>query len=398
MGLIDPIKLETFFSEYWEKQYLHISRNNESLYQEIITFQDINEYLSRADIRYPNIRLVQNGSEIPLSQYSQAYTYGTNLFQGHIDIDKVFALYNSGATISFQLLQHCIPKLSRFSNQLERELHFPTQTNLFLTPPGSQGFTAHYDTHSFFVFHIYGTKRWRLYDRPVRFPLLKERIYDDEAWEQREPTEELLLKPGDFLYVPRGVYHEADTSDSTALQITMGIFPLLWTDILRSALLQMEEDVIFRQSPLAAIGRENNIPQLQEDFRLLLERMHCNFDMIRALNEFKSKVLSNETQHNINRLTDSENAAHLSEDTKVYTRDINLQVITTDDSVLLRVYDKEIALPRFLEKSVWWVVSQREAFCVGDIKDQISSDMKCALCRKLLEEGVLTVRSDNKIL
>ena len=99
---------------------------------------DVNEYLSQTDIRYPHVRLVKNGSEIPLIDYSYNFVYGENSFQGVIDMDKLFYLYNEGATMSFQLLQKSIRKLSLFSNSIEKELEFPTQTNLFLTPPKSQ--------------------------------------------------------------------------------------------------------------------------------------------------------------------------------------------------------------------------------------------------------------------
>ena len=43
--------------------------------------------------------------------------------------------------------------------------------NVYLTPPSSQGFTAHYDAHDVFILQIAGSKHWRLYDAPLRLPM-----------------------------------------------------------------------------------------------------------------------------------------------------------------------------------------------------------------------------------
>ncbi len=53
------------------------------------------------------------------------------------------------------------------------------------------------------VLQVEGSKRWRLYDAPVGVPYRGER-FTPGRFAQTEPRAELVLNPGDVLYVPRG--------------------------------------------------------------------------------------------------------------------------------------------------------------------------------------------------
>ena len=55
------------------------------------------------------------------------------------------------------------PPLAELVAQLELELGHPCQANAYLTPPGSQGFAVHSDSHDVFVFQTHGIKRWEVH-------------------------------------------------------------------------------------------------------------------------------------------------------------------------------------------------------------------------------------------
>lgn len=391
-SLLEPVPEDQFFSEYWEKRPLFIERNNETFFQDIFSINDIDEYLARGDIRYPHVRLVQNGRELPLTDYAGEFTYGTNVFQGHIDTSRAFDLYNQGATFSFQLLQQSVGKLAAFSNLVERELQFPTQTNLFLTPPKSQGFTAHYDTHSFFVLHLYGEKRWRLYDNPVELPLLKERIFDDEVWQPRDPSMEILLKPGSLLYVPRGVYHEADTSGHTALQITMGIFPPLWVDLFHRAIDRIAvTNKRFREAPSECVGPTLNDPSLQGKFSDLCDLLSNEISINSVLTEIKDKTLDNQIRDSNGRLSDLIRYGSLNLNSKLTCRDVSVRLVDDCDCCILRFYDKRIKLPIALGNDLRQFLIPYKEFSVDEISSRLAPSSKIDLAKKLVEEGVLRV-------
>jgi lysine-specific demethylase/histidyl-hydroxylase NO66 len=132
-GLIDPIAVDEFVDAYWEKQLLYLDRKGERDFDEIISVDDIDDFLSRTDIRHPSLRLVQDGTEIPLQDYTRELKLGAHVSHDLIDNERMLPRFHQGAT----------------------------HGNRFVTPAGSQGFTSHYDTYSFFVLRLEGTKLWR---------------------------------------------------------------------------------------------------------------------------------------------------------------------------------------------------------------------------------------------
>ena len=72
----------------------------------------------------------------------------------------MLAEFAAGATIVLQGLHRMWPPLVDFTRQLVEELGHPAQVNAYVTPPSSQGFSPHYDTHDVFVLQVSGEKRW----------------------------------------------------------------------------------------------------------------------------------------------------------------------------------------------------------------------------------------------
>jgi ribosomal protein L16 Arg81 hydroxylase len=389
--LIQPFSVEDFFRDYWEKKVLYIPRDEPRYYDDILSFNDVNAYLSRTDIRYPHVRLVNQGTELPLADYSYDYTYGENVFQGTIDMDKLFHIYSNGATISFQLLQQSIAKLSRFSNSIERFLRFPTQTNLFLTPPTSQGFTAHYDTHSFFILHLYGSKTWKLYDDPYKLPLLRHREYDSDVDLADGPVHEITLRAGELMYVPRGVYHEALTSTETALQITLGIFPYTWVDILQKAIDDLaDRNVELRKAPRNYADHVPDDPDVQEGFGQILGILEDESDVAAIIKEMIARTHSRQIVDAENRLDDLQLLEGAGPDTVYVRRDIHATLHRSNGGVKLSFYDKQFDLPAVVAPGIESILS-RKRFSISELDADLDYENGKALVHKLVREGLLTL-------
>ncbi len=131
---------------------------------------------------------------LPQSRYTRS---GASLagqpLTGLVDARKVIDLFEGGATVVLQGLQRYWPPLTRLVAELELALGHPCQANAYLTPPGSQGFAVHSDTHDVFVFQTHGSKLWEVHAAP------------GEEAEARE----VLLEPGLSMYLPTGTPHAA---------------------------------------------------------------------------------------------------------------------------------------------------------------------------------------------
>jgi ribosomal protein L16 Arg81 hydroxylase len=179
--LISPVLIEDFLDIHWDRCPLHLVDRSPSIYESIVSLKNLDDYLTRADIRHPSLRLVKNGSELPLESYSRELRLAAHSSHDLIDLEKLFFHHQGGATIVLQLLNQSLPQLARFTNEIENELGCSVQASCFITPRQSRGFTAHYDTYSFFVLQLYGSKQWKLYRRTPLLPILEDRE-TDKPW------------------------------------------------------------------------------------------------------------------------------------------------------------------------------------------------------------------------
>ncbi|XP_006899151.1 PREDICTED: bifunctional lysine-specific demethylase and histidyl-hydroxylase MINA-like, partial [Elephantulus edwardii] len=204
-SLISPIKIETFFKEFWEQKPLLIQRNAvATYYQSLFRLTDLKSLCSQGmyDGRDLNVCRCVNGKKKILNKDGKAH-----FLQLRKDFDQ------KRATIQFHQPQRFKDELWRIQEKLECYFGSLVGSNVYITPSGSQGLPPRYDDVEVFILQLEGEKHWRLYCPTV--PLARE--YSVEAEDKiGKPTHEITLKPGDLLYFPRGNIHQADTSPGLA--------------------------------------------------------------------------------------------------------------------------------------------------------------------------------------
>ena len=134
------------------------------------------------------------------------------------------AAYLDGCSIIINHADLHHPTIAHLCNDLQRT--FPhVYANAYLTPPNSYAVPAHADDRDVLVIQILGSKRWKIYKRvPVEYPFDKEQVGKNGNVIDMSVLngglcfhdKEVILYPGDVLYLPRGFVHEASTMDSAA--------------------------------------------------------------------------------------------------------------------------------------------------------------------------------------
>nr|WP_242535023.1 cupin domain-containing protein [Roseococcus suduntuyensis] len=187
------------------------------------------------------------------------------LDDGRVDLPRLLARFDAGASLVVSQFDETHPPLQRLCRGLEKLFLHAVQANLYLTPPAAQGFRTHYDTHDVLVLQVEGRKRWRVWDgEPLPRPTRRTGWTGKLAPEGEPHT--LLLEPGDALYIPRGVFHDAATEPGeTSLHITLGFLEPSWAEALRQLLDDVEAtDPGLRESvPTWRIGEDDLHPALE---------------------------------------------------------------------------------------------------------------------------------------
>jgi hypothetical protein len=219
--------------------------------------------LTSGGLRYPGFRLVKACEKLDVRAYTSDVPWRPASFTALADVPRVLTEIEGGATLVLQALHHTHPPLAAFCRELEATLGHPAQANAYFTPRRSQGLPVHHDTHDVLCLQVAGSKRWLVYEPALELPLRSQR-YRPELGGPGEPVLDVLLQPGDTLYLPRGWLHEALTSDTDSLHLTIGVNVHTWLDAVRAALDDCADDVQFRRS----VSRNGELPGD------LLERLH----------------------------------------------------------------------------------------------------------------------------
>lgn len=388
---IDPLDPATFFSGYWEKKPLIISRARPEYFGDLLSLDAVDAILTSTNLRVPGFRLVSQGSQIPIQEYTTRVSMTPSAFEALIDVDKVYALYQQGATIVLQALERSWGPLIELCKALEAYLGHPVQANMYLTPAGAQGFAAHIDTHDTLILQVEGRKRWKIYDMPVPLPLPSQGSLPPGI--EPGPVEhDIVLAAGDTLYMPRGVIHEALTTDSYSMHITIGIKVWTWADalsrIVDRALDACAQDVEFRRALPLRFAEADEAALVRE----LAPRVESFKDQLTAhgLAEILARAfVANRWAYRRGQLTDLYRLDNMTADSLLRRRGYALvRLTTTGDTIALSFQGKQITFPAHALEAVRFV-AQHEQFRVGEIPDVLDEAGKLVLVKRLIREGLL---------
>ena len=388
-NLISPFTLEEFFQNYYEKNYLHIARNNPTYYDSILNTDDIDLFFQNKTLQSNWLRVVKKGDELPAYKWTHSNSSIANN-------DRLFVLFNDAHTLIINSGCRSIPKLINYCSDLERELKFRLQFNIYITPFNAQGFAPHYDDHDVFILQTTGMKKWRLYHTPIELPSRKQphrKIKD--KYELGEPSFEVELKPGNLLYIPRGLIHDAVTTDTASVHITLGLHPNYWFEILQEIAELAEEKAEFRKAVPNGITAENYQAQFKQEFLKLTEYLIDNLDLDEILERKFDQYIDSKRSEDKNRFLDSIQINKLNLDSILSKRENILYKIDRDESnIYFKFYGKKLEFPRFTEFSINSLL-QPKSFTVKDIGGLITDEGKIDLATKFIQEGFLSIEKIN---
>ena len=247
---------EAFARDTWGREpLLTRAADLPAPFDDLLSAAAVDELVSRRGLRTPFLRVARAGSTLPSRDFTSGGGVGAAATD-QVSDDKLAALFSEGATLVLQGLHRTWPPLVSFSQDIAAELGHPVQVNAYVTPPQSQGFSDHYDVHDVFVLQVEGEKRWMIRP-PVHESPLRDQPWTDRKdavarAAQEEPLLDVVLRPGDALYLPRGFLHAATAQGDVSIHLTVGVHT--WTrhalakEVAREVLRRLADDVTLRAS------------------------------------------------------------------------------------------------------------------------------------------------------
>ncbi|GAA2534090.1 cupin domain-containing protein [Winogradskya humida] len=392
---VDPAK---FAEAYWGKQAL-LTRADELAgpdgFRDLLSPEAVDELLSERGLRTPFLRVADKGRVLPASAFTGGGGAGAEIADQVID-DKVMKLYADGATLVLQGLHRIWPPLIEYSRRLADELRQPLQVNAYLTPAGNKGFATHYDTHDVFVLQVDGTKRWRIHEPVLPEPLERQawggRADEVGATAEGPAALDVVLSPGDALYLPRGWLHSAEAQGERSLHLTFGVRALTRYAVVEELLALAATDQRLRATlpyALDVADPDQIAPELTETVAALRDWL-LTADPAELAERLRARAWPSQRPEPVKPLAQLAFADALTPaDTVTLRHGLHWRITPGgDDSVVLRMPAGTLRFPAYCENALRSVLDGN-AWRVGDLPGLDDDPDRLVLTRRLLREAVL---------
>jgi ribosomal protein L16 Arg81 hydroxylase len=389
-GLIQPIGIETFETNYWEKQVLHIQRDNPDFFSSLFSIGNLDNVLEYNRPRGNALRVVKSQQPMNPTVYENK--------DGSLNLNQLYTAYADGYTIVINEIQRFWDPLKMLVENIRQQISHNAVANLYLTPENEKALSPHYDSHDVFALQISGEKHWVLYDDTYfKTPLL----HSFQPVFQREDltgAREITMRAGDILYMPRGVPHEAYTTDKSSMHITIGIHSTQWIDLITKSLLNLSQKHIELRQALPLGFLDSDIDLLTTDatldFMNILKVGLQKENVSGALNILKEEFRTKEQPRPDGHFSSLDQLNKIDLNSQLCKREGMSSKVTNDVSGARILFQGNVIKgPSQIASTLAFISEQENSFLVSDIPF-LNEDNKLKLAKRLIRGGLLKVVSN----
>ena len=226
-----------------------------------------------------SIELAVGGQVLPSAQYCRPGMGRTGDRTLKPDAERIKHFLRQGATLVLDFLEGIDPAIQATAACIERLTGTATSCNAYSSWKAVQGYASHFDTMCVFAIQIEGEKTWNIYRGRVREPMfLPGSRPNDFSREQHDRQkgpvmQQVVARPGDVLYLPRGQYHDAIATDSESLHLSFGATYLGGFSAVSLLIQDLQKEEFFRRRLPHFEDEQDLAAYLGEVGRMVAERM-----------------------------------------------------------------------------------------------------------------------------
>lgn len=230
-AMLAPVGEQRFWSEFYGRKPLHVPRAGDGAGFDraaIMGLARLDQLLAEpARWAKSDLKLVANGRGIDPAHFTVTREFAQGR-EARPDAALIATLMDAGASLVIDGMEDQDAGLRHMCRVLGETFGAKVTANLYASRRGVQGFASHCDPHEVFALHCEGEKTWRIYEGAEQLAVAATLVRDADyiARTKGRVAMEVTLRPGDLLYIPRGVYHDALASSDRSLHVTFGVQPL----------------------------------------------------------------------------------------------------------------------------------------------------------------------------
>lgn len=379
--LLEP-ESPTSFEEncYGQRPWLCRSSDRER-FSSLLSLDDVDEILGRYALPFPEIRVVRSDQDIPKTDY---------IWKNEVvDPMRAGRLFAEGATLIFDQLHDRHEPLRKLCAALSDQTGFRTQTNIYLTPPNAQGFPPHWDSHDVFVLQVTGTKRWKVYDQGVQLPLSHQTFTPEGSTGPGEVVAEFDLEPGDALYIPRGMMHDALSTDGVSMHITLGLLAYTWVELAAECLATLaDDDTVMRGGLPLGFHKPERMQETVDGLQKRVKYAFAHVDVDEVLRSRVEEILAGFRPRQADHLRQALRATGVEPDDLVQRRELLVGTLEESEGrVRYRAGRREVEFPDIARETLE-AIDRPEPVRAGGIEDGLDWESRKVVLSTLIREGI----------
>lgn len=369
--LLAPLTAEAFLRHYQAREHFHVGRSSPGYYADLLSVADLDSILQSRRLPVGFVNVAKDGVRCPIEEWSRFVDSARGMHQIAVP-ESLLRLYADGATMILNHADALMPSLNETCRKLTRELGFPTQTNIYITPRNAAGFSKHSDDHDVLILQIAGGKSWR--------------VYAPDALE-------IELRSGDLLYIPRGMFHDARACGEDSIHITLGLKPVYAFELIQDLATLAAEQEDFQKPMPPRFAGVDAVRSFETEFLSGLRALAAETDFTTLADLRKRDYAAREAEAWSGRFEDLRLLTGMTPDTVVCRR-AEVPGEVTDDGKFLHVSfgDRKVTIPFFMREQLPLILGDQK-FAVGEIEGMITSTGKVTLVREFVKAGFLRIVS-----
>jgi 50S ribosomal protein L16 3-hydroxylase len=203
------------------------------------------------------------------------------------------AYYRDGYTLLVRHAERASAKVQALAEAFAQVFHAPVDVQVYLTPDQRQAFGWHYDLEEVFIIQVRGCKAYTVRQNtlnpwPVWDTLPAAMPYDRETSRLRLTCR---LEAGDWLYIPSGWWHLAQTQ-SASIHLSVGVMPVVGLHLFAVLRQRLAQDPVWCQR-LSWVAREGGSGAVRaEQAQQWWEAMRAQLQQVLARDETFQEFLA----------------------------------------------------------------------------------------------------------